>query len=375
MRPLQGPQNNRTRTTVLSVLFVVFLLFGASHAQQTDPKVPKIGPTQNVGQSIEALLGPDGKTEDTSEQSSKKVLDPSKDEPILYISDTDNGRIIVMQGIKGDGFISFGLPGYGFGRFLRPAQIWVDSERRVYVADSGNNRIVRIDQRSSEGWSEFTNLSSPKGVAVDNSGVYISDTKANKVIKVEEIVKDTPVLETLTHPQMTKPTGLWIDAQGALYICAGEDPPGGKVFKTWMEDERRRWAIFDGHGLAGSRFRPSSLVTTNGDLKFLDDSGTRVINMENTEGRKMKVQRFRKSRQYRLRRPRGIALDKSGKRFFIADSGNDRILEVTGNGTVVGEFSQLDNDPASVLRNPTSIFVFSPAPSEEPKEDKEEDDS
>ena len=170
---------------------------------------------------------------------------------------------------------------------------------------------------------------------------------------------------------------MWIDAKGALYICAGEDPPGGKIFKTWVEEERRRWTIFDGKGLSGSRFRPSSLITKNGDLKFLDGSGTRVIDMKSIDGKRMKVQRFKKNRSYRLRRPQGIAVDESGKRFFIADSGNDRILQVTEDGKVVGEFTDLPGDSSSVLRNPTSIFVFSPAPTEisDGDEKEEEDDS
>ena len=56
------------------------------------------------------------------------------------------------------------------------------------------------------------------------------------------------------------------------------------------------------------------------------------------------------------------------------DSGNDRILEVRADGSIVREFTHMDDDPNSVLRNPTSIFVFSPAPGPEPESEEEEEE-
>jgi DNA-binding beta-propeller fold protein YncE len=344
-----------------------------SQASGPDPEEPaKVGPTQNVEQSIEALFGPEEKKDDLKAGSEEAV---QNDEPILYISDTDNGRIIVMQGISGDGYSSIGLPGYGYGRFLRPAQVWVDFEKRLYIADSGNDRIVRVDQRAENGWQELDGLSGPTGVAVDKSGIYIADTGANRIVKVDDIKKDAPITETITHPQLSRPTTLWIDSTGALYACCGEDPPGGKVFKTWMDKDRRRWKIFEGEGLTGSRFRPSGIVTTGSALKMLDGSGQRVVNMQDMDGRQMKEQRFRETKQRRLSRPQGLAVDPSGQKFYIADSGNDRVLEVKADGTVVGEFFQFEGEPTSGLRNPTSVFVFTPAPvpDEEDKDEKDKD--
>jgi len=339
---------------------------------EQDPKNPE--PTTNVEESIEALFGPDEKEETTEEKPA------GSQEPILYIADTDNGRIVVMQGLDGEGFTAVGMPGFGFGRFLRPAQVWVDFKRRLYVADSGNNRVIRLDQTSQQGWTEIDDLSSPMGVAVDKSGVYIADTKADRVLLVEEVVEGAEIKEVLTPPTegekqlMSRPTTLWIDKEGALYICCGEDPPGGRIFKTWKEKDRRRWKMFEGEGLAGSRFRPSSVVTIGGTLRLLDESGQRIVTMQDMEGKRMKELNFRDDHRFRLSRPGGLAVDESGKRFFIADSGNDRILEVRADGSIVREFTHMDDDPNSVLRNPTSIFVFSPAPGPEPESEEEEEE-
>lgn len=375
---------NSARLVVLMILVTMFL--GAVHAQeQGQPSAPSVPleeqtpaatpapestPPVNSGEDdIEKLFAPDKPKDGTEEQGE---AEPNK-EPLIYVADTDNGRIVVMQGLDGSGYTSLGMPGYGYGRFLRPTQVWVDYDGRLYIADSGNDRVVRIDQRSQQGWSEMGGFSSPMGVAVDGSGVYVADTKKDRIVLLDKVQEDGKILETLTHAQMTNPTSLWIDADGALYICCGQDPPGGKVFKTWMDKDRRRWLMFEGEGLSGARFRPSGLVTAKKSLRLIDGSGQRVVTMQDMQGTRLREQDFKGDRRWRLSRPQAMAVDASGERFFIADSGNDRILEVKSDGTVVEEFSQIEGDPTTVLRNPGSIFVSSPAPPPKPPEEDDED--
>lgn len=361
----------RTRSFSLSLTILVLLTGLTPLSAQTsdEPQQPVVGPTQTVEQSIEALFGPDESDKKPEEADQPKA--PLSDEPVIYISDTDNGRIVLFQGIKGDGYSALGLPGYGYGRFLRPAQIWVDYKQRVYIADSGNNRIVRMDKESVVGWSEYGGLNAPAGVAASRKGVYVADTEADRVVLIDDIDEDGKIVETISHDQMKRPTHLWLDSDDALYICSGEDPPGGKVFKTWMDKDRRRWKIYDGEALSGSRFRPTSIVTVGRTVKLLDGSGNRVVNLQDLDPARLKEQSFRSDRRFRLSRPQGMAVDSSGKKFYIADSGNDRILEVNAAGEVTGEFFGIPGDPNSVLRNPTSVFVFSPAP--EPEPEPEED--
>jgi sugar lactone lactonase YvrE len=347
----------------------------AEAEEGSTPEQPEASPSP----SIEDLYAPDLPKKDREKERQTDEQESRSKEPVLYISDSDNGRIVVMQGISGEGFTSIGLPGYGLGRFLRPAQLWLDYAGRLHVADSGNNRVIRIDQSGQTGWTEVGNLSEPRGVAVDGSAAYVSDTKANRVVVYDEIVNNAQPREVLTHPQLKRPGELWIDAQGALYICCGEDPPGGKLLKTWTEKglaekgvqkETRRWAVFEGEGLSGSRFLPSSVITQRGGLKLLDVSGQRLVSMQDMTGKRLKEEKFRVDPRWRLSRPTGMAVDAEG-RIYIADSGNDRILELSPDGNVVGEYYILDDDPGTLLANPTSIFIYSPAPLPAPKDDEE----
>lgn len=349
----------------------------ATTEQPATPPDPAASPAPN----LEDYYAPDlpRKPEEAAPAATEA---PKSKEPVLYISDSDNGRIVVMQGIGGEGFTSVGLPGYGLGRFLRPAQIWLDYASRLYIADSGNNRVVRIDQANAPGWTEVGGLSEPRGVAVDGSGVYVSDTKADRVVIYDAVVDGAKIREVLSHPQLKRPSELWIDGQGALYICCGEDPPGGKLLKTWVEKglaekgvqkETRRWTVFEGDGLTGSRFLPASVITQKASVKLLDVSGQRLVTMQDMTGKRLKEDKFRIDPRYRLSRPTGMAVDANG-RIFIADSGNDRILELDKEGSVIGEFNILEDDPGTLLSNPCSIFIYSPAPPPPPPEDDEEED-
>jgi hypothetical protein len=50
----------------------------------------------------------------------------------------------------------FGESGSGVGEFLQPRDVWVDLKDRIHVDDSGNGRIVRIDDISGSGWTVIT---------------------------------------------------------------------------------------------------------------------------------------------------------------------------------------------------------------------------
>lgn len=339
------------------------------------------GKTDNA---IEDLYAPDVPKKAEHEPAKKEDEAPPTDEnPVLYISDTDNGRIVIMKGIAGAGFTSIGLPGYGYGRFLRPAQIWLDYAGRMYIADSGNDRVVRIDQRAEQGWTEVDGLSEPQGVAVDAAGTYVSDTKADRVLLYPDIVPGAKPAEVLTHPLLKRPGALWIDPQGAVYICAGEDPPGGRLFKTWLEKgiaekpdgkapEQRRWLVFEGDGLSGARFLPSSVVVNKGGIRLLDSSGQRFLSMKDMHGKNLRDLRTKSEGQWKLSRPVGMAMSKNGE-LYLADSGHDRILKMSADGEVLGEFEIANDDPATLLSNPSSIFVFSEAPAPAPKEEEATD--
>jgi sugar lactone lactonase YvrE len=129
----------------------------------------------------------------------------------VYIADIGNNvirkvgtnRVINTVAGKyspGGGFSGDGGPATN-AQLLHPAGVAVDTQGNLYIADSGNNRIRRVDHvtgiittvagtgtagySGDGGASTSATLNSPSGLAFDASGnLYISDTGNNVIRKV-----------------------------------------------------------------------------------------------------------------------------------------------------------------------------------------------
>ena len=64
-------------------------------------------------------------------------------------------RIVRINSMAGDGWVSFGSYGHGPGQFYLPHDVAVDNLGRIYIADTANQRIVRINSMAGDGWVEL----------------------------------------------------------------------------------------------------------------------------------------------------------------------------------------------------------------------------
>ena len=111
----------------------------------------------------------------------------------LYVSDTDNNR--VMKWMKGttEGIVVAGGNGHGKGltQLSQPRGLWVDGCGHVYVVDFGNHRVMRWEKGAKEGTvivggngrGEGANqLSGPNCLFFDRHGhLYVAELYNNRV--------------------------------------------------------------------------------------------------------------------------------------------------------------------------------------------------
>lgn len=170
----------------------------------------------------------------------------------VYIADTldnavrkvSNGTITTFAGSGPPGFGGDGGPATG-ARLDHPGAVAVDAAGNVYVADTGNNRVRRIDPLggittvAGNGDTTFggdggpalsASLSGPRGVAVDRAGnLYIADTGHNRIRRVTGGTITTIAGNgtccysgdggSAPGAQLNMPRGLWVDAGGSVYVA------------------------------------------------------------------------------------------------------------------------------------------------------------
>lgn len=140
----------------------------------------------------------------------------------FYIADTANH---VIRKINTSGVITTlaGTGSYGSSNgaantaeFALPRGVALDSGRNVYVADSGNDQIRKIDRYGVVSTLVSSGLNSPQGVLVYGSTVYIADTNNNAI---KTVSTSGGTLRVLSN-DLNKPKKLTIDSDGTyLYVA------------------------------------------------------------------------------------------------------------------------------------------------------------
>ena len=261
----------------------------------------------------------------------------------LYISELLNNRVRkvdtagTISTVAGVGDSRFGGDGGPAtrARLNNPTNVAVDSSGNLYIADSDNNRIRKVDTSGTittfagTGESSFSGdggmatsarLARPGAVAVDGSGnLYIADSDNNRVRRV-----DSQGIITTVVTGVHSPRGMALDSSGNLYIA-------------------------ESHGHRIRRVDAMGIITTiagTGASGFSGDGGPAI--------------------EARLRLPGDVAVDGLGN-LYIADSFNQRIRRVDTSGTITtiaGIGSGIDSGgtgPATeaALRIPGGVAVDS----------------
>ena len=272
----------------------------------------------------------------------------------LYIADQGNGRV---RQLAADGTITTvaggGTAGLGDGllatsaTLLDPTAAALDTAGNLYIADTGNNRVRRVDPSGlittfagngtitgfgGEGEpATLAPMDAPQGVSADTAGnVYISDTNHSRVIRV--------------------------DTAGNLHTVAGTGTPG---------------YIGDGDALTSELYGPEGLAVDGGGNVYIADAQNQRVRMLTPDGTISTVAGTGANGfsgdggpavAAELSYPSAVALDSSGD-LYIADTGNNRIRMVTPDGDITtiagtGDASYSgDNGPALqiALWNPIGL--------------------
>jgi len=122
----------------------------------------------------------------------------------------------------------------GIGHFNMPQDVFVSSDRRIYIADTGNNRIVCLDESGGllrvidrfEYDGKTDGFNKPYGVYVDaKQDIYVADTHNRRIVKLGSdgkllAVFGPPDSSLLPQDFQYFPLKLSVDRTNRIYVAA-----------------------------------------------------------------------------------------------------------------------------------------------------------
>ena len=234
---------------------------------------------------------------------------------IIYIADTSNHRIHKLD-VDGNIDLTWGTNGTGDGQFNNTTGVGVDSSGNVYVSDLSNRRIQKFDADGSflakwgslgVGNGQFNN---PRGIAVDsNDNIYVADSSNHRIQKFA--------------------------ADGTFITKWGSFGSGDGQFNV-------------PHGIA---------VDSTGNV-YVTDLGNHRIQKFAADGTFITKWGSFGSGDGQLSSPRGVGVD-SHDEIYVADTGNHRIQKFDTDGAYIMQFGSLGSAAANEFTGPYAVVFDS----------------
>jgi len=326
------------------------------------------------GEFVAAYALPDGLTGPSGLAVSEKG--------VMYVSDSANDCIYYTSD-GGETWDSFGTYGRGEGAFRDPAGLAVD-EDGLYVADTRNHRVQKLDAAGNyleswgvgEGSLDQEDFLHPSAVAVDAAGnLLVADTGNDRVVRIgADGTREIWGSRSQESGGFNRPMDVAVDDDGSIYVS---ESAANRIQKfnadgTW----EKSWALGrlkSGTG-TGEFCRPAGLCWSDGVLYVADSGNNRIQCYDGTSWSTLgekgstypgefqnptdvavgpdgalyvadtdnhRIQKYQDSKWSivvsGLSFPHGISVGDDGS-IYVADSGSDRVLVYDESGTLTASY-------------------------------------
>ena len=270
---------------------------------------------------------------------------------LAFVADTQNNRITVWDVASRKQIAS-----YTGAAMKQPRSVTVvEGTNKIVVSDWGNKRVLELNYTTSSGFALSRaiapGLNGPEGAGVDvNGNMWIADTGNNRVLVIDKAGTRT-VVTSAAGQSLKAPAAISV-AGGQVFVSdTGRDrvlrytlkstpPPGSgpTVEKT----------LYSG---AFASMYPVDIATTNTHYYVVDPGRYRVVGVNrSTKAIDYSVGGSRGSGTDELAAARAVATDSSGN-VYVADTPNNRIVKYDKTlkfikqwgtkGTAAGQFTAI----------------------------------
>jgi hypothetical protein len=203
---------------------------------------------------------------------------------VLYISDKDNHRIVVVYLNSTSANFAIGS-GFGsdLGQFNLPHDVFV-TNTSLYITDYGNNRVQKtsLDGSNATTVAYLGELGTPHYLYVDNNAnIYVSGYSRHNVLFFRSnatnftIVAGTGVAGS-DNNQLDRPYGVFVNDVGTIYIA---DYNNNRIMK-WLSGASSGVRVAgDGTpGNSSTQLRtPTHIIVDENEYMYISESNNRRI--------------------------------------------------------------------------------------------------
>ncbi|CAF0815057.1 unnamed protein product [Adineta steineri] len=149
--------------------------------------------------NIDCYAGGNGKGDQLNQFSSSTSIFVDEDQSV-YVSDSDNNRVVKWRKDAKEGTVVAGGNGYGenLNQLSEPARVIIDYLGQIYVVDHGNDRVMRWCEGKEEGeivvggngqGNQSNQFFLPMGLSFDDErNLYVADHYNHRIQKFEIIL-------------------------------------------------------------------------------------------------------------------------------------------------------------------------------------------
>ena len=253
----------------------------------------------------------------------------------VYVADTGNsrivkfdqtGKVVAVWGSKTPDGQTPPAP----GTFNEPWGVAVDTQGNVFVADTWNQRVQKLDatgkflsewNTAGQGTEEPNQLWGPRGIVVSSDGrVYVTDTGNKRVVVFDANGQFLFGFDTSSEGRLDEPVGIALGPDNNVYVAdtwnsrVAVFSPDGKFMTSWP---------VQGWSSASLDNKPYLAVDAQGRVFVTDPEGYRVI-VFSPEGQPLAAFGQYGTEEDALALPTGLAIGADGM-IWLADAGNNRV--------------------------------------------------
>lgn len=233
----------------------------------------------------------------------------------LYVVDSGNHRVQRIA-LNGDVMV-IGSQGSGRGQMMGPSGVAVHpTTRAIFVADQGNHRVLCFGANSAP-LKQYSGFSGPSGIVVDSEGkLWVADTGNSRLLRIDTVTGNC-IGGIDRSMGMLRPVSVACDNAKNLYITDAQTA------------DLCRYTYFGKRAHALGEIRrlqaPSQSAVSSEGIIYLAETGADRLHVFGSDGNSLLTLDTPMRKLGPLNKPSGVAIGPLGE-IYVSDTLNHRVI-------------------------------------------------